>query len=130
MGGTDEDISDQVPYANFIGAEYQVIGEVSAHGIYSDDLNTIAYVSLISGVGIGGRYVAFRRPVGQQLKFKVLSARQERNLFRSHVYYRVSIQDSGVYQNEMVRVVLAYGNEGEDGDLNSEIYRRLKQETR
>ena len=115
------------PYANFIGAEYRLVGEVNAHGIYEDLNHRVApsYIVLIPGVGIGGPEVAFKRPIAKGQTIKILSAWRAHALLYSRVYYVVTSPDTDLPHDVPVRIDLSRGNEGVDAELNPGIYERL-----
>jgi hypothetical protein len=114
------------PYANIIGKEYRVVGEVDAYGIYEDlDHKKVAYITLISGVGIAGSEVAFRKRIAKGQNFEILSAWQENRLLGSDIYYLVSISNSELPRGIQVRLELSRGNEMENGEINPRLYEKL-----
>ena len=115
------------PYANFIGAEYRVVAEVIAHGIYENLDQRVApsYITLIPGVGFTGPEVAFRRPIAKGQNIKILSAWREHTLLYSRVYYLVTLQDTDLPRDVQVQIPLRGDNEGVDAGLNPGVYERL-----
>ena len=115
------------PYANFIGAEYRVVAEVNAYGIYENLDQRVApsYITLIPGVGIAGPEVAFKRRIAKGQNIKILSAWREHTLLYNRVYYLVTSQDTDLPRDVQVQIELSRGNEGVDAGLNPGVYERL-----
>ena len=123
-----EELTFTSPYANFIGAEYRLVGEVNAHGIYENLEHRVApsYIVLIPGVvGIAGREVAFKRPIAKGKTIKILSAWREHTLLYSHVYYLVTLQDTDLPRDVQVQIRLYGGKEEMDAGLDPGVYERL-----
>lgn len=113
------------PYAKVVNADYRVVAEVSAYGIYKDlDKKEILYLTLIPGVGIAGPEVAFKTRVRKGQEIKVLSAWRTKGLFSDDVYYIVSLPGTDFPPNIEVQLELSRGNEGEGAELNPRIYER------
>jgi hypothetical protein len=121
-----DDLTLKKPYANVIGTEYRIVGEVDAYGIY-EDLNhkTVSYITLISGVGIAGPEVAFKRRIAEGRNFEILSAWRENKLLGSDIYYLVSIPNSELPQGIQIRLELSRGNGMENGEINPRLYEKL-----
>ena len=121
-----EELPSTSPYAKIIGAEYRVVAEVNAYGIYENmDRKVVSYVLLIPGVGIAGPEVAFKRRIAKGQNIKILSAWREHKLLSSDVYYLVTSQDTDLPRDVQVRIELSRGNEGVDAGLNPSVYERL-----
>lgn len=122
-----EELTFTSPYADFIGAEYRVVGDVIAHGIY-ENLNhrvTPSYITLVPGVGFTGPEVAFRRPIAKGQHIKLLSAWRERQLLSWDVYYLVTLKDTALPSDAPIQIELSRGNEGVDAGLNPAVYEKL-----
>lgn len=123
---TVDELTFTNPYSNIIDAEYRIIGEVNAYGIYEmPDRKVVSYITLIPGVGIAGPEVAFKRRITKGQKIKILSAWLDRSLLHDDVYYVVTFQDTDLPRDVQVRIKLSRGNEGVDAGLNSGVYERL-----
>jgi len=114
------------PYANFIGAEYRLVAQVIAHGIYENLDHRVApsYIVLTAGVGFTGPEVAFRRPIAKGQTIKILSAWRAHSLLYSHDYYVVAFPDTDLPRDVHVRIGIT-GNVGVDAGLDPGIYERL-----
>jgi len=127
-GAPGPEISSTAPYKEFIGAEYRVVGDqLRAFGVYAsmDEKTAISYVLLLP-FGIGGREIAFERPVPKGQVFRILSAWREFRYFDpSAVYYLVRLADSDLPPNVPIHVRLQGDNAGVGGDLNPAIFERL-----
>lgn len=115
------------PYATVVGAEYRVVGEVDAYGIFEnlDNRKTATYITLIPGVGIAGPEVAFKHRIPKGQSIRILSAWRKRNFLSSDVYYLVALQYSDLPGNVPIRIELSRGNEWAGAGLNPNIYERL-----
>jgi hypothetical protein len=131
LGACNEGVSDSVtstkPYSDLIGAEYRVVADdVYAYGVYRDyPSKTLTWVTLIPGVGIAGREIAFRRHVENGQIMKILGAWHRSILFENGVYYLVAIPGLDLPPDTPIRLELMRGNEGRGADLNPSFYRRL-----
>jgi hypothetical protein len=126
--GHDEELTSKNPYADLIGSEYRVIVEdLYAYGIYQspEDKSTIGRITLIPGVGIGGRDVAFRRHVPKGHIIRIISAWRQPLLFDNGVYYLVAVEGVDFPSGVPVNLELFRGNEGVDADLNPNVYVKL-----
>ena len=124
--GVAEDLTALEPYSINIGSEYVTSTEVTAYGIYRDlNEKNLSYVTLISGIGISGPEIAFAHPIPKNTKLKILSAWKERKLIGSNIYYLIKVQDPKVSSYANVRIELSLGQNGNEGALNSSIYRKL-----
>ena len=124
-----EELPSTSPYAKIIGAEYRIVGNVSAYGIYErvNSHKVISDIELIPGVGIGGSLVESKGPIGKGQHIKILSAwRRHVFGFTQDVYYLVILQDTNLFRDIPVRIELSRGNEGLDAGLNPRIYERLR----
>lgn len=123
-----EELPSTSPYANFIGAEYRVVGEVSAYGIYErmDGRKVLSYIELIPGVGIAGSLVEYKGPIAKGQQLKILSAwRLHLFGFTQGVYYIVTFPDTNLPYAVPIRIELSRGNEGMDAGLNPTVYERF-----
>jgi hypothetical protein len=129
-------LGPESPYTGLIGTEYRVVGDVKAYGIYEGaDQKKLAFVTLIPGVGIGGREVAFGREVKRGQVIRLLSAWHRPVLGASDIYYLVAAEGTnwsfGDWDRDVpIRVELMRGNEGVGPELNTAIYRRIEKGTR
>jgi hypothetical protein len=125
--GPDENLTSTKPYADLIGAKYEVVADdVHAYGIYeSVSDKTIVRVTLIAGVGISGPEIAFKRPVPKGQVFTILSAWRKYLLFDDSIYYLVAVDDSDLPRDVPIEVELFLGNRGVGADLSRSAYRRI-----
>jgi hypothetical protein len=124
-----EELPSTSPYAKIIGAEYRIVGDVSAYGIYErvDGRKVLSYITLIPGVGIKGSLVESKGPIAKGQRIKILSAWRIPILgFTRAVYYLVKFQDADLPHDVPVRIDLSRGNEGVDVGLNPGTYERLR----
>lgn len=122
-----EELTFASPYAEFIGAEYRVVGDVIAHGIY-ENLNqrvTPSYITVVPGVGFTGPEVAFRKPIAKGQHIQILSAWRVRQLLSWDVYYLVTLKDATLPADVPIRIELSRSNEGMNAGLNPALYERL-----
>ncbi|MGH8441735.1 MAG: hypothetical protein ACRETF_02405 [Nevskiaceae bacterium] len=122
----DRQLGSNSPYAQVVGAEFQIAGEVNAYGVYEGDLarRQLSYVTLIPGVGIAGPEIAFKIKMPKGARLKVLSAWRESGVLSHDVYYVVALSDSGLPQGTPVRIELSRGNDA-NGSLNQKVYERV-----
>ena len=121
-----EQLTTAKPYADLIGAEYEVIsGDVRAYGISSSQDDTIGWIQMMGGVGVGGPEVLFNKPVNRGVTVKILSAWRSYSLTDSDDYYVVAVTGADLPANVPVRIELNRGNEGDGVDLNPRVYRRM-----
>ena len=122
-----EELPSTSPYAKIVGAEYRIVGDVSAYGIYErlNGRKVLSYIELIPGVGISGSLVESKGPIIRGKRIKILSAwRMHLFGFTRNVYYLVSFQDTDLPRDVPVRIELSRGNEGVDAGLNPGIYEK------
>lgn len=123
-----EELPSTSPYAALIGAEYRVIGDVIAHGIYANLNQRVApsYLTLVPGVGFSGPEVAFKKPVPKGQHLTIVSAWRLHLLgFTRDVYYVVVLPGSNLPADVPIHVKLSRGNEGVDTGLNPAVYEKL-----
>ena len=114
------------PYASIIGAEYRIVEEVNAYGIYKNmDRKEVSIITLIPGVGIAGPEVAFKKQISKGQTIKILSAWREHRFLTSDVYYLVALQDADLPRGIQVKIKLSRGNEGVGAELNPRVYERI-----
>ena len=89
--GPDEELSSTRPYADLIGTEYRVVADdLNAYGIYGSwPDKTVTRVTLIPGLGIGGREIAFRRHVSKGQTIRILSAWRQPFVLDNGLYLRM-----------------------------------------
>ncbi len=125
-------LGPESPYSGQIGTEYRVVGDVKAYGIYEGaDQKKLAFITLIPGVGIGGREVAFKRKVEHGQVIRLLSAWHGPVLGGSGVDHLVAAEGTdwahGDWDRDVpIRVELMRGNEDVGPELNTAIYRRIE----
>ena len=120
------DLTLTKPYAQLVGAEYRLITEVDAYGIYENlDRKKISFIEFIPGVGIAGPEVAFKKRIAKGQIITILSAWQERKLFHSDVYYVIALREGSLPRDIQLRIGLSRGNEGEGAELNPRVYERI-----
>lgn len=125
-GCSPRDISHEPPFANMIGHEYRVIGDVDAYGIKQDLQDKDAsYVTLIPPPGIGGPEVVFKRRVPKGQTFRIRGAMRRSVLLDNGTEYVIDLQRSDLPQDIEVRLALMRGNESGEADLNPRLCQRL-----
>ena len=125
--GIPENLTSEHPYSGFIGARYRVVAtNLYAYGVY-ESLNDkkLSYITLVP-LDLSGPEFAFRRTVAPGQTITILSAWRRAVLLDSGVYYLVEVENADLPQDIPVRLEMFRGNEGRDGDLNPEIYKRLR----
>ena len=93
----DTDITHQKPYADFVGREYRVVGEVSAYA-WNDfpDKAKILSISLIPPPGVGNRFVSYVTPLRAGQRVRILRAWRHFALIEFLKYYIVSVPGAGL----------------------------------
>jgi hypothetical protein len=115
------------PYSNIIGAEYRIVEEVNAYGIYKNmDRKEVSVITLIPDVGIAGPEVAFKKQISKGKTIKILSAWRENRFLTSDVYYVVAIKDSDLPPGIQIKIKLSRGNEGVNAGLNPRVYEKIE----
>lgn len=118
-----DELSFSTPYSKIVGTVYHTSTDLYAYGVYENlDRETVAYITLIPGVGIAGPEIAFKNRIAKGQEIKILSAWREQGTMSGDVFYQVSMQDAGLPQGIQVRIELARGNEGVDSGLNPQFY--------
>jgi hypothetical protein len=121
------DVTGQQPYAKFIGREYRIIREVDAYGIKMDPRDEQpAVILLMPRPGIAGWEVAFRKPLEKGQTFRIRGAKHRFMVFDDGTEYVVDLKDPTLAEGLEVRIAMLGGNEGGGGELNPEVYERLK----
>jgi hypothetical protein len=128
--GPPQPLTD-TPYRDLIGSEYRVVvNNLHAYGVYNfpgeTPEKTLAYATLIPGVGIGGSEIAFRKHIPEGTILRIESAwRQWNPIAPDTVYYVVTLQAPDLLPSVPVQVDLSRGNEGEGVGLNPHVYAKL-----
>jgi len=93
----DAEITHQKPYADFVGSEYRVTGDVSAHA-WNDfpDKAKILTISLIPPPGVRNRFVSYVTPLRRGQKIHIVSAWRSVVLVEFLRYYVVTVPDAGL----------------------------------
>jgi hypothetical protein len=126
-GAPGPEISSTPPYKDFIGAEYRVVGDqLRASGVYAspNERTALKYVNLLP-FGVGGREIAFDRPVPRGQVLKIIGAWRKFRSLDPTVYYLVMLEHSDLPTEVPTRLVLTGDNVGAGGDLNPAIFERL-----
>jgi hypothetical protein len=125
--GSWTDASADLPYARVVNGRYEVIGDVSAYGIYERrGAKRVAFVELIPGVGIAGSEVAFRRPIPKGRTFVVTQARKPADGINKVITYVVVFDEPLVETDAEVHLVMSRGNDGSDSEPSQTVYRRIE----
>jgi hypothetical protein len=116
MGGvgfpvSPSEISDQKPYADFLGREYRVVGVVSAYA-WNDfpDKATILVITLMSPPGVRNRFVSYVTPLKLGQRVRIVSALRRPLLFGSRRSYVVSVPGAGL--PEGIPIEMAVNSDG------------------
>ena len=129
VGCQESDVSSSDPYKAMIGNRYRIIGEVKAYGIYRDDgkKKNLQVVTIIPGVGIQGRLIAFSHPIKRHTTFTIIGARKQPaiELSGSIIKYDVTLDDQQLPAGVKIEIALLRGNEGSGIDLNPAIYEKI-----
>jgi hypothetical protein len=93
----DTEITHQRPYADFVGREYRVTGDVSAYA-WNDfpDRAKILTISLIAPPGVRNRFVSYVTPLRRGQKIRIVSAWRSVVLEGFLRYYVVTVPDAGL----------------------------------
>lgn len=129
IGCQESDVSSSDPYRTMIGNRYRIVGEVKAYGIYRDDgkKKNLEVVTIIPGVGIQGRLVAFRQPIKRHSTFTIIGARKQPaiNFSGAIIKYHVIFDDQQLPAGVEIEIALLRGNESGGVDLNPAIYEKI-----
>ncbi|MBK8161875.1 MAG: hypothetical protein IPK65_01605 [Gammaproteobacteria bacterium] len=124
-----DELSYSAPYSSIVGAEFRTTTDLYAYGVYEDmNRDSVAYITVLPGVGISGPEIAFKRQITKGQKIKILSAWQERGALSGGVFYQVSMHGSGLPQGTQIRIELTRGNEGGNAGLNPQFYENTAKE--
>jgi hypothetical protein len=101
----DTEITDQEPYSDFIGREYQVAAEVRAHA-WNDfpDKAKILSITLMPRQGVRNRFVSYVIPLQRAQKVRILSAWRHFTLFGFDRYYVVSVPGAGLPEGVPIKM--------------------------
>jgi len=120
-----DELSFSTPYSNIVGSVYHTSADLYAYGVYENlDRETVAYITLLPGVGISGPEIAFKKRIAKGQEIEILSAWRERGTFSGDVFYQVSMQDASLPQGIQIRIELTRGNEGVGAEPNPQIYEK------
>jgi hypothetical protein len=127
MQETLTDVSSLPKFQPLVGAEFELVGNLSTYGIRAHSHDQVVYVTLIPPPGIRGNEVAFTHAVPIGARVKVVSISRSNRVIDNDVTLLVQLSGLRVRYEVPVRVDLFRGNEGEhELTLNPNIYRRLK----
>jgi hypothetical protein len=92
-GPADKEVSGQKPFSDFIGREYRVTGDVTAHA-WNDfpDKEKILTITLMTPPGVANRFVSYRRRLDPGQSVRIVSAWRSfafMELNKWHIYYYV-----------------------------------------
>ena len=115
-------------YKVLIGARYEIIGEVNAHGWRDFPKKNLISISLIpGGFGVQNRTVAFRKPVKLGSIFQIKRVEKAYDLFWPYYVIAGELTGSGLPPDiEVDLTTLWEENVGVGAELNPKIYRRLQ----
>jgi hypothetical protein len=121
-----EQLPSTSPDAKIVGDTYRIVSDdVYAYGVYALDSKVVSSIELMPGVGIGGREVAFKRPIAKGQVLKIVSAWRSHELLFNTVYYVVASEAPNLPRDVEVRIRLDPDNVGADGGLNPRVYEKV-----
>jgi hypothetical protein len=114
----DTEITHQKPYADFIGREYRVVSDVSAHA-WNDfpDKAKIEVITLLPPPGFGNRFVSYVTPIKEGQRVRIVSAWRQIVLFGFHKYYVVLVPGAGLPEGVDIKISV-----NSDGVLDPLVY--------
>ena len=112
------DVSDHQPYADYIGRQYRIVGEVSACA-WNDfpDKDKILSITLTPSVCAANRFVSYQTPIDKGKRVRIVRAWRTYDLFEINEDYVVSVADAGLPRGVEIRVGV-----GHDGVLDRRFY--------
>lgn len=126
-GQSEQDLSSVAPYAEMIGAEYEVLADnLELYGVYGfDNPSVVAWLTLVPPPGFDGSEVAFRCPIPAGQRFRITAVRKRPVLLDSDIYYLVDLLGATVPERLPIELPLLRGNQGEGHEPNARLYRRI-----
>ena len=122
-----EDVSHLEPYRSMVGAEFRVVGDVAAYGIYRyPQRDEVLYATIIPGVGIAGPEIAYKKNIPKGTVLSILKVVKIGRLLSSRMDYIVATNNDSLPKDTEIHVEMRRGNEGNELLLNSSIYVRIK----
>jgi len=105
------EVTQQKPYADYIGREYRVVGDVSAYA-WNDfpDKEKILTVTLTPPPGTRNRFVSAVIPIARGQRIRILSAWRSYTMLEIVRYYVVSVPDAGLPPG--VEITMRIGSDG------------------
>ena len=117
------EVTDQRPFADFIGREYRIVGDVLAVA-WNDfpDKEAILQVVLTRQAGpqTRNRFVSYAKPLSHNQTLRIISAWQVGARAKRQFRYLVALSGSDVPENDPVVVYV-----GADGVPDTMLYARL-----
>lgn len=107
----DTDITHQKPYADFVGREYRVTGDVNAYA-WNDfpDKAKILSISPMPPPGVRNRFVSYVTPLQKGQTVRIVSAWRHFALLEIAKYYVVSAPGAGL--PEGIPITMAVNSDG------------------
>jgi hypothetical protein len=112
------DITAQRPYADYVGREYRIAGDVSACA-WNDfpDKDKILTITLPPSVCAANRFVSYRVPIARGKRIRIVRAWRSYYLFEIRQEYVVSVAGVGLPPDVEIKVEV-----GDDGVLDRRFY--------
>lgn len=103
----DTEVTHEKPYADFIGREYRVTGDVNALA-WNDfpDKTKILVVSLMPPPGVRNRFVSYSTPLRLGQPVRIVSAWRRFELVAFTNYYVVSVPGAGLPEGVPIRMAV------------------------
>ena len=91
------DVTAQKPYADYIGREYRIVGDVSACA-WNDfpDKDKILTITRTPSVCAANRFVSYKIPLAKGKSVRIVGAWRSYALFEVYEDYVVSVADAGL----------------------------------
>jgi hypothetical protein len=109
--GPGTEVSDQKPYADYVGRQYRVVGDVSAY-LWNDfpDKDRTLSVTLSPPPGTRNRFVSSVTPLERGQRIRIVGARRSYTPFEIVRSYVVSVPGAGLPDG--VEITMAVGSDG------------------
>jgi hypothetical protein len=121
------DISRSVPYRDFVGSTFEIVGDVTAYSIATSAADSeVLLITIIPPPGIKSHRVISTVKVEKGTKFRVVRVLKRSNVFWDDVALEVSFEYPRDRAAARTLIELSRGNESNRKlGLNEMLYRRL-----
>ena len=117
----EAEVTNQKPYADYIGREYRVVGDVAAYA-WNDfpDKNRILSVTLTPPPGTRNRFVSSVTPLRTGQRVRILSAWRSYTMVEIVRKYVVAVPDAGLPNGVPITMTV-----GADGIPDPRVYEQV-----